>query len=84
MQLTPVSSTGSLLHYETTTVVGKDISANGIAFSHDAELNCKRLIISLDLPEIGQLCVEAEVMWSRQSPIGLYDCGCRLIRKIST
>ena len=83
MRMTPVGRDGSLQAHDTITVVGKDISTNGISFSHEAALPNKQLVISLELAEIGDFGVEAEVLWSRQSLIGLYESGCRLIRKVT-
>ncbi len=79
-RLTPVGNDGNLLLDETTTVVGKDLSLTGIGFSHDHDLGCSRAIISLDHPKVGRFAVEAEVVWTRPTPIGLFESGCRLIR----
>jgi hypothetical protein len=53
-RLIPISDDGKLLTDETTTVVGKDISLSGVAFSHDHELRCRRAIISLDHKMVGR------------------------------
>ncbi len=55
-RLIPISDNGTLLTDETTTVVGKDISLSGVAFSHDHELRYRRAIISLDHRMVGPLC----------------------------
>jgi hypothetical protein len=81
-RLTPLDREGNLLADETTTVVGKDLSLTGIGFSHDHPLLCRRVIISLDHPKVGRFAVEAEVVWTRPTPIGLYESGCRLIRTV--
>jgi hypothetical protein len=81
-RLTPVDREGNLATDETTTVVGKDLSLTGIGFSHDHPLLCRRVIISLDHPKVGRFAVEAEVVWTRPTPIGLYESGCRLIRTV--
>ena len=81
-RLTPVDDTGNILLDETTTVVGKDLSMTGIGFSHDHELSFKRAIISLDHPKVGRFAVEAEIVWTRPTIIGLYESGCRLLRTI--
>ena len=39
-------------------------------------------MISLTLPEVGQFIVESEITWSRRTLIGLYESGCRLLRKV--
>jgi hypothetical protein len=81
-RLTPLDPEGNLRLDETTTVVGKDLSLTGIGFSHDHPLLCRRVIISLDHPKVGRFAVEAEVVWTRPTPIGLYESGCRLIRTV--
>jgi hypothetical protein len=81
-RLTPVDRDGTLVTDETTTVVGKDLSLTGIGFSHDHPLLCRRVIISLDHPKVGRFAVEAEVVWTRPTPIGLYESGCRLTRTV--
>lgn len=81
-RLTPIDKDGVVLTEETTTVVGKDLSMTGICFSHDHELWFKRAIISLNHPQVGHFAVEAEVVWTRLTPIGLYESGCRLLRTI--
>ena len=81
-RLTPLDDDGQLLTDETTTIVGKDLSLSGIGFSHDHPLPCRRAIISLDHPLVGRFAVEAEIVWTRPTPIGLYESGCRLVRTV--
>jgi hypothetical protein len=81
-RLVPVDSDGKLVTNEATTIVGKDLSLTGIGFSHDHALPYKRAIISLDHPKVGRFAVEAEIVWTRPTPIGLYESGCRLIRTV--
>ena len=81
-RMTPLDDDGQLLHDETTTIVGKDLSLSGIGFSHDQPLSYKRAIISLDHPLVGRFAVEAEIVWTRPTPIGLYESGCRLVRTV--
>jgi hypothetical protein len=81
-RLTPLDDDGQLLTDESTTIVGKDLSLSGIGFSHDHPLPCRRAIISLDHPMVGRFAVEAEIVWTRPTPIGLYESGCRLIRTV--
>jgi hypothetical protein len=81
-RLTPIDRNGNLMMDDTTTVVGKDLSLTGIGFSHDHDLGCTRAIISLNHPKVGRFAVEAEIVWTRPTPIGLFESGCRLIRTI--
>jgi hypothetical protein len=81
-RLTPIDDDGQVLTDEATTIVGKDLSLSGIGFSHDHPLPCSRAIISLDHPMVGRFAVEAEIVWTRPTPIGLYESGCRLIRTV--
>src|SRR5215210_7241906 len=80
MQLTPIGHDGTPLVGETLDIFGKDLSRRGISFSHDHPLSHRRVLISLTLPEVGQFIVESDISWSRRTPIGLYESGCRLIR----
>jgi hypothetical protein len=82
-RLIPIDREGNLLVAETTTVVGKDLSLTGIGFSHDHELSFTRAIIALNHPKVGNFAVEAEIVWTRPTPIGLYESGCRLLRTVS-
>jgi hypothetical protein len=81
-RLTPIDLEGNLLTDETTTVVGKDLSLTGIGFSHDHALAHRRAIISLNHPKVGRFAVEAEIVWTRPTPIGLFESGCRLVRTV--
>jgi hypothetical protein len=81
-RLTPIDQDGNMLFDDTTTVVGKDLSMRGIGFSHDQELWFKRAIISLSHHKVGNFVVEAEIVWTRATPIGLFESGCRLIRTV--
>jgi len=81
-RLTPIDGEGNVVSDETTTVVGKDLSLTGIGFSHDHALPYRRAIITLDHPKVGRFAVEAEIVWTRPTPIGLFESGCRLVRTI--
>jgi hypothetical protein len=81
-RLIPIDDNGNLLVDDITTIVGKDLSLTGIGFSHDHELRYSRAIISLDHPKVGRFAVEAEIVWTRPTPIGLFESGCRLVRTI--
>ena len=81
-RLTPVDQYGNVLTDETTTVVGKDLSLTGIGFSHDHALPYRRAVITLNHPKVGKFNVEAEIVWTRPTPIGLYESGCRLVRTV--
>jgi hypothetical protein len=81
-RLIPIDDDGTLLVEDTTTIVGKDLSLTGIGFSHDHELSYHRAIILLDHPKVGRFAVEAEIVWTRSTPIGLFESGCRLVRTV--
>ena len=82
LQLIPLDRNGRLRHSQTLDVIGKDLSTSGIAFSHMTPLLYQRGVISFTKPDGDRFSVEVEVLWSRQSPIGLYETGCRLVRKL--
>jgi hypothetical protein len=81
-RLTPLNLDGKLLTDETTTIVGKDLSLSGIGFSHDHPLPYRKAIISLNHPMVGFFAVEAEILWTQPTPLGLFESGCRLIRTV--
>jgi hypothetical protein len=81
-RLTPLDQNGKLLADESTTIVGKDLSLSGIGFSHDLPLQYHTVIISLNHPMLGCFAVEAEILWTRPTPLGLFESGCRLIRTV--
>jgi hypothetical protein len=81
-RLIPIDHEGNLLADEITTIVGKDLSLTGIGFSHDHAIPYKRAVISLDHPKVGRFAVEAEIVWTRPTPLGLYESGCRLVRTV--
>ena len=83
MHLTPIDA-GTPISDQTAVIFGKDLSRTGICFSHDFSLPHRRLVISLTDPQLGAFVVEAEVVWTRCTPIGLYESGCRLTRKLSS
>jgi hypothetical protein len=83
LQLIPMDRDGRLRQSETLNVVGKDLSTIGVAFSHGSPLRHPRGILSLNYRKPGGINVEIEVRWSRLTPIGLYESGCRMVRKLS-
>ena len=82
LQLTPMNQQGDLIHEASICVFGKDLSMQGVSFSHDKPLSHSRVRISFVEPQIGRFAVEAEIIWTRETPIGLYESGCRLIRTV--
>jgi hypothetical protein len=82
LQLTPMDQQGDLIHEASVCVFGKDLSMQGVSFSHDKPLSHSRVRISFIEPQIGRFAVEAEIIWTRLTPIGLYESGCRLIRTV--
>jgi hypothetical protein len=83
MHLMPIDVAGAPIADRTLAIFGKDLSQTGICFAHDFRLPHRRLLISLIDPQMGQFVVEAEVVWTRPTMIGLYESGCRLIRKLA-
>ena len=81
-RLTPIHHDGSVLIDETTTVVGKDLSLSGISFSHDIPLAHRRALVVLYHSKLARFAVEAEIIWTRMTPLGLYESGCRIIRRV--
>lgn len=79
-RLTPIDERGEAILVDTSTVIGRDLSLGGISFSHDHTLRHRRAVVSLNHPKVGHFAVEAEVVWTRPTPLGLFESGCRLLR----
>jgi hypothetical protein len=82
MLLTPIDQNEIPLDDESRIIVGKDLSMSGISFSHEFPISSQCVVIWLSHPEVGQFNVEAEIAWTRRTATGLFESGCRLIRKI--
>ena len=82
LRLTPIDQNAIRLLDEVSIAFGKDLSRRGICFSHDFRIPHRRIVISITKEGTSDLNVEAEITWTRQTPIGLYESGCRLIRKV--
>ena len=83
LQLTPINHAGRVLHDEAVDIVGKDMSVAGIGFSHKNPLLQRGVVISFEHPTVGRLAVEAEVVWTKPTPLGIYESGCRFIRTLA-
>ena len=81
-QLTPIDDKGQLLRNKVIAIVGRDLSTTGLSFSHDSPLSHKRAVIIL-ANAAGPCALEVEVVWSKRLPTGLYETGCRFVRKLS-
>lgn len=78
----PATPDGQPLPGEMTVVMGRDMSATGISFSHEIELTSDHILLELSFKERAHIRLLAEVLWSRPTPLGLFETGCRLIRKL--
>jgi hypothetical protein len=82
MLLVPLNLAGRPRADKQMTVVGRDLSTRGISFSHEAEIVGRRFILCMNISATTRMTVEAETTWSRPKSNGLYETGCRLIRKV--
>ena len=82
LRLTPIDLNEKLVIDEDVIAFGKDLSRRGISFMHDTPLLYRRAVIAILLAGNREMNVEAEITWTRETPIGLYESGCRLIRKL--
>ncbi|MFO0791314.1 MAG: PilZ domain-containing protein [Pirellulales bacterium] len=82
MRVTPSTPDGRSTSDDIGVVAGRDLSSTGISFSHDIELTCTHLVLELSIENLAYFRLLAEVLWSHQSPLGLYETGCRLLRKL--
>jgi hypothetical protein len=81
LQLVPVDFRGKLLGDQTLKIFAKNLSTTGISFTHELPLSFRRAVIVLDYANT-ELAVEVEILWTKLTGTGLYETGCRLIRKI--
>jgi PilZ domain-containing protein len=82
MKLFPVSGRGKHLLFTPMEIVGRDISATGIGFSHQNELAHKRVIIYFYRPGAAKFAFEAQIVWTAPMLDGGYESGCTLVRKL--
>jgi len=82
MLLVPLNLAGRPRADKQMTVVGRDLSTRGISFSHDAAIMGSRFILCMNISTTSRMTVLAETTWSRPTTNGLYETGCRLIRKV--
>lgn len=82
MRVRPATTDGQPLPGEVIVVMARDMSATGISFSHEISLTSDHIVLELSFKERAHFSLLAEVLWSRQTPLGLFETGCRLIRKI--
>src|SRR5690242_16679866 len=65
-QLVPINDDGTLNKRRQLTIVGRDLSATGIAFSHDKPLSSKRAVVTLCGANGSRCLLEVEVSWSKR------------------
>jgi hypothetical protein len=82
-QLIPINSDGTLNKSRELTIVGRDLSATGLSFSHDKPLSAKHAVVTLRGSNASRCLLEVEITWSNRQSTGLYESGCRLIRNLS-
>jgi hypothetical protein len=83
MELVPIGLDGETLGTDSILVFGRDLSTRGISFSHDTTLPTERVILTIPLPQADRIKVEAKITWTRTSPLGVYESGGPLIRKVA-
>ena len=82
MLLVPLNMAGRPRADKQMTVVGRDLSTRGISFSREAAVVGSRFILCMNISATTRMTVLAETTWSRPKSNGLYETGCRLIRKV--
>ena len=81
-RLTPISQDDIGLSDDATIVVGKNLSLSGIGFTHDHPLPYRHAVLTLEHPKLERFEVEVEIVWSRTTPLGHCESGCRLVRMV--
>ena len=83
LRLTPLDQTGQRLDALAMTVVGKDISPNGISFFHEHPLPHRRAIVVFDHADVGAFSMEVDLGWCQFTGASWYVSGGRLIRSLA-
>jgi hypothetical protein len=63
-------------------IVGRHLSTTEIWFSHEQPLSNKRAIVVIASGNDRTVELEIEVIWSKRLSMGMYETGCRLVRKV--
>lgn len=82
LRVTPLDQTGQRLDDLAMTVVGKDISPNGISFFHEQPLPHRRAIVMFEHPEVGTFTMEIDLGWCQFTGTGWYVSGGKLVRSV--
>jgi hypothetical protein len=82
LQIVPLDNEDQVLYDDWILVAGKNLSVGGIAFSHMQPLSWNRAVVSYVKPDVGRFAAEIEIVWTRPTPLGHYESGCRFIRKL--
>jgi hypothetical protein len=83
LRVTPLDQTGQRIEDLAMTVVGKDISPNGLAFFHEQPLPHRRAIVVFEHPEVGTFMMEIDLGWCQFTGSGWYVSGGRLVRSMN-
>ena len=83
LRVTPLDQTGQRLDELALTVVGKDISPNGISFFHEQPLPHRRAIVVFEHPDVGTFMMEIDLGWCQFTGAGWYVSGGRLMRSMA-
>jgi len=83
LRVTPLDQTGQRLDELATTVVGKDISPQGISFFHEQPLPHRRAIVAFEHPDVGTFTMEIDLGWCQFTGTGWYVSGGRLLRSLA-
>ncbi len=82
VHLTPVAADGITPEGKTIVVVGKDLSEHGIGFYHQAPLQHRRMIASVECKSGHWLGFLIDVNWCRFTKGGWYESGGRFIQVV--
>ncbi len=80
LQVTPLDQTEQRLDNSARTVIGKDISPQGLSFFHDGPIPYRKAMVTFDHPELGRFTMEVDIGWCRFTDSGWYISGARLLR----
>ena len=81
-RLTPLADDGQPVASESITVIGKNISRDGMSFYHSVPLTYRRAKITVENIDI-DFAAEIDINWCRFSKPGWYESGSRLIAAVA-
>jgi len=82
LYLTPVADDGISPEGESAVVIGKCLSERGLGFFYQQPLAHRRMIASLEMPDMNWVGFLMSITWCRFTQYGWYESGGRFIQAV--